>query len=50
MRVAHPTRPPAKVAEGAPLLELEDVRVAYGGIKALKGVSLKVVPGRDRGR
>jgi len=45
MRVAHPTRPPAKVADGAPLLELDDVRVAYGGIKALNGVSLKVFPG-----
>jgi branched-chain amino acid transport system ATP-binding protein len=45
MRVVHPTRPQAKVEPGAPLLELEDVRVAYGGIKALKGVSLKVFPG-----
>jgi branched-chain amino acid transport system ATP-binding protein len=45
MRVAHPTRPQAKVADGAPLLQLEDVRVAYGGIKALKGVSLEVFPG-----
>ena len=45
MRVAHPTRPSATVASGAPLLELEDVRVAYGGIRALKGVSLKVFPG-----
>jgi branched-chain amino acid transport system ATP-binding protein len=45
MRVDHPTRPKCKVREGEPLLELEDVRVAYGGIKALKGVSLKVYPG-----
>jgi len=45
MRVAHPTRKPIVVAEGAPLLELTDVRVAYGGIKALKGVSMKVFPG-----
>jgi branched-chain amino acid transport system ATP-binding protein len=45
MRVAHPTRPQARVEPGAPLLELEDVRVAYGGIKALKGVSLEVFPG-----
>ncbi len=45
MHVTHPTRPSAKVESGAPLLELEDVRVAYGGIKALKGVSLKVFPG-----
>ncbi|MEO7095947.1 MAG: ATP-binding cassette domain-containing protein, partial [Polyangiales bacterium] len=45
MHVKHPTRPAAKLAEGAPLLELDDVRVAYGGIKALKGISLKVFPG-----
>ncbi len=45
MRVAHPTRPKSPVKDGEPLLELEDVRVAYGGIKALKGVSLKVFPG-----
>ena len=43
-----PHAPEPKVASGAPLLELDDVRVAYGGIKALKGVSLKVVPRRDR--
>jgi branched-chain amino acid transport system ATP-binding protein len=45
MRVAHPTRAKLSVAEGAPLLELDDVKVAYGGIKALKGISLKVFPG-----
>lgn len=45
MRVAHPTRPKIEVKEGEPLLELEDVRVSYGGIKALKGISLKVFPG-----
>jgi len=45
MHVTHPTRPGAKVASGEPLLELDDVRVAYGGIKALKGVSLEVFPG-----
>ena len=45
MRVAHPTRPKIEVKDGAPLLELEDVRVSYGGIKALKGISLKVMPG-----
>src|SRR6185503_3015838 len=28
-----------------PLLELDDVRVDYGGIKALKGISMKVMPG-----
>jgi branched-chain amino acid transport system ATP-binding protein len=45
MRVEHPTRPRSDVKAGEPLLELSDVRVAYGGIKALKGVSLKVFPG-----
>ena len=45
MKVAHPTREKLSLAEGAPLLELEDVRVSYGGIKALKGISLQVFPG-----
>ena len=48
MRVAHPIAPEVTPADGAPLLELEDVRVAYGGIKALKGISLEVLPRRDR--
>jgi len=45
MRVAHPTRAKLAVAEGEPLLELDDVHVSYGGIKALKGIRLKVLPG-----
>ena len=45
MRVAHPTRPKTFVSEGVPLLELEDVKVSYGGIRALKGISLRVFPG-----
>ncbi len=45
MRVAHPTRPVLSLPEGTPLLELDDLRVSYGGIKALKGISLKVMPG-----
>jgi branched-chain amino acid transport system ATP-binding protein len=45
MRVAHPTRKNEALADGTPLLELEDLRVNYGGIKALKGISLKVMPG-----
>lgn len=45
MRVAHPTRPPFELASGGPLLELEDVAVAYGGIRALKGIRLKVHQG-----
>ncbi len=45
MRVAHPTRPQACMADGEPLLALDSVKVAYGGIHALKGVSLRVFPG-----
>jgi branched-chain amino acid transport system ATP-binding protein len=45
MRVAHPTRPAPKLDGDAPLLDLSDVKVSYGGIKALKGISLKVFPG-----
>ncbi len=45
MRVAHPKRAAYALGEGVPLLELSDLRVSYGGIKALKGISLKVFPG-----
>ena len=45
MRVTHPTRPPVVLKEGMPLLALDGVRVSYGAIKALKGVSLEVMPG-----
>ena len=45
MRVAHPTRPELKLESGTPLLEVTDLRVSYGGIKALKGIALKVFPG-----
>ncbi len=45
MRVAHPTRPARALADGAPLLELTDVEVAYGGIQALRGIRLRVSPG-----
>jgi branched-chain amino acid transport system ATP-binding protein len=44
IRIAHPTRP-ATAGQGAaagPLLALEGVRASYGGIEALKGVSLTV--------
>jgi branched-chain amino acid transport system ATP-binding protein len=44
IRVAHPTRKPP-LEPGVPLLALEDVRVSYGGIAALKGVSLRVGEG-----
>jgi branched-chain amino acid transport system ATP-binding protein len=45
MRVAHPTRPKLAIPDGAPLLALDRVRVAYGGIQALKGIDLRVYPG-----
>lgn len=45
MRVAHPTRPPHTIAKDKPLLQVSDVRVRYGGIVALKGISLEVFPG-----
>ena len=44
MRTAHPTRPALSLG-GKPLLELDDVRVSYGGIKALKGIKLHVDAG-----
>ena len=43
IRVEHPTRKGASF-EGA-LLDVDDVRVRYGGIEALKGVSLTVARG-----
>ena len=42
MKTSHPTRKPPVTALGAPLLEVQELAVAYGGIKALKGVSLTV--------
>ena len=45
MRVLHPTRPPLVLESGTPLLEVTDLRVSYGGIKALKGIALQVFPG-----
>jgi branched-chain amino acid transport system ATP-binding protein len=42
MRVKHPSRAPIEPPSGVPLLELDDVRVNYGGIRALKGISLRV--------
>ncbi len=43
MRVAHPHRAPTAPNES--LLEITDLRVSYGGIAALKGVSLRVGSG-----
>jgi branched-chain amino acid transport system ATP-binding protein len=45
MRVEHPTRPKIALPEGAPLLALDELVVDYGGIRAVKGVSLEVRPG-----
>jgi len=41
----HPTRAPLTVAEGDPLLVVSDLAVAYGGIRAIKGISLEVKKG-----
>jgi branched-chain amino acid transport system ATP-binding protein len=45
IRTAHPLRPAPVVAEGAPFLLLSDVAVSYGGIHAIKGISLEVKRG-----
>ena len=45
MRVAHPSRQKLIVPGGGPLLEIDDLRVDYGGIKALKGIGLRVFAG-----
>jgi len=46
-RPAVPTRDAREIAvpEGAPWLRLDDVRVRFGGINAVDGVSLAVAPG-----
>jgi branched-chain amino acid transport system ATP-binding protein len=45
VNTAHPKRPPPRTKPGSPLLVVDDLAVSYGGIKALKGMSLRV----DRG-
>jgi branched-chain amino acid transport system ATP-binding protein len=45
MRVVHPTRAKLALPEGRPILELDDVAVSYGGIQALRGVSLALAQG-----
>jgi branched-chain amino acid transport system ATP-binding protein len=45
IRTAHPSRQPPAAKTGTPLLVVSNLQVAYGGIKALKGMSLRV----DRG-
>lgn len=44
MHVKHPFRTNPDLPPGSPLLELENVEVSYGGIRALKGISLRVFP------
>jgi branched-chain amino acid transport system ATP-binding protein len=45
VKTAHPSRPLPRAQVGTPLLTVTDLQVSYGGIKALKGVTLRV----DRG-
>jgi branched-chain amino acid transport system ATP-binding protein len=45
VKTAHPSRPLPRAEVGKPLLTIDELHVAYGGIKALKGVGLRV----DRG-
>ncbi len=42
MKTQHPHRAPPRAEPGSPLLQVNDLAVAYGGIKALKSVSLTV--------
>jgi branched-chain amino acid transport system ATP-binding protein len=42
MKTTHPTRPAPRAAPGTTLLAVDQLAVAYGGIKALKGISLEV--------
>src|SRR6185436_7310811 len=42
VKTAHPHRPAPRAEPGSPLLTVENLAVSYGGIKALKGVSLEV--------
>src|SRR3954466_12577603 len=45
MRTEHPTRPAPAIQQGERLLVLNDVAIAYGGIRAIKGISLYVNKG-----
>jgi branched-chain amino acid transport system ATP-binding protein len=42
MRTEHPTRKPPTAAVGEVLLAVDDLRVRYGGIEAVRGISLNV--------
>ena len=45
MKTRHPDRPPPQTPPGEALLRIEALKVAYGGIKALKGIDLTVARG-----
>ncbi len=45
MKTGHPNRPAPKAETGSPLLTVDSLAVSYGGIKALKGISLEVCRG-----
>ncbi|NUP10889.1 MAG: ABC transporter ATP-binding protein [Polyangiaceae bacterium] len=45
MKTRHPTRPAPSTPIGKPLLTIDDLKVSYGGIRALKGVSIEVKRG-----
>jgi len=45
MKTAHPFRPAPQERPGESLLSLRDVAVAYGGIRAIQGISLHVGAG-----
>jgi len=45
MRVAHPTRARLALPADRPILELDGVAVSYGGIQAVRGISISVARG-----
>lgn len=45
MRTKHPTRPEPRAQTGEVLLSIDDLRVRYGGIEAVRGISLEVKRG-----
>ncbi|MEJ7733578.1 MAG: ABC transporter ATP-binding protein [Polyangiaceae bacterium] len=45
MKTAHPKRAMPRAAEGSTLLSVEKLAVAYGGIRAVKGIDLEVKRG-----
>jgi len=45
VRTKHPTRPEPRAQTGEVLLAIDDLRVRYGGIEAVRGISLEVKRG-----